>query len=33
MRKNKEIDELPKALQNGAKETIKKQTGKKVQVR
>ena len=30
MRKNKEIDELPKALQKEGKEPVKKQTGKKI---
>ena len=30
MKKNREVDELPKALQNGEKEPIKKQTGKQV---
>jgi len=30
MKKNKEIDELPKALQNEGKKPLKKQTGKKV---
>ena len=30
MKKNKEIEELPKALQKDEKATVKKQTGKKV---
>ena len=30
MKKNREIDEMPKALRKEEKETINKQTGKKV---